>query len=65
MKKSRSVRRITCPWMTAGLPNSTNEKHRLYRLSLLSPEHKNNYLCYERILRTNIRLAKLITTIKN
>ena len=38
----------TCPCMTAGLLNSINEKHQLYRLSLFSPECKKYYLCYKK-----------------
>ena len=56
-EKKSFGKRKTCPWMTAGSLNSIYEKHPLYRLSLLSPEYKNYYLCYKKIFRTNIRLA--------
>ena len=49
-KKNPSVRIKACTWMNAGLLNSINEKHRLYRQSSLSPEHK-------KLLSKNIPLS--------
>ena len=46
--KNRSVRRKTCPWMSAGSFNSINDKHQQLRLSLLSSQHKIYYSSYKR-----------------
>ena len=57
-EKNISIKKQTTPWMTQNLLNCIQEKHRLYRLSVVSPVFKTEFLNYKKQLKKSIYIAK-------
>ena len=47
-EKNISIKKQTTPWMTQNLLNCIQEKHRLYRLSVVAPVFKTEFLNYKK-----------------